>query len=426
MKENLILKTLAIRPFFYLIVAEFFSQFSMNLFNFALLIVVFSVANSSTAVSGVVIAFTLPSLIFGIFAGVLVDRWNKKSVLFLTNIIRALLVVPLIFFNQNLALIYLITFGVSFATQFFIPAETPIIPLLVKKELLLSANALFGVGIYASIFLAYALSGPFLYALGKNNIFTALAVFFLLAGFFTSLIRIEKGKLEPKKTREFSSLPSFKDEIKVVAGLISKSKVLYHALFSLTLSQIIILVFAVIGPGYAEHVLKIRVESFPLLFVTPAIIGMAIGALIIGSFFHKASKSALTKFGLFLMGLSILLLPYGSRFESRDIVHTINIYLPHLLKINVLHIMVFLASILGFATAFIFVPANTVLQEETSDEIRGKVYGVLNSLIGIMSIIPVVAVGSLADLIGVRSVITGIGLTVIAIAFIRVFVTDRE
>ena len=73
MKENLILKTLRIRPFFYLVVSEFFSQFSMNLFNFALLIVVFSIANSSTAVSGVVIAFTLPSLIFGIFAGVLVD-----------------------------------------------------------------------------------------------------------------------------------------------------------------------------------------------------------------------------------------------------------------------------------------------------------------------------------------------------------------
>jgi hypothetical protein len=57
----------------------------------------------------------------------------------------------------------MMTFGVSLVTQFFIPAETPIIPLLVRKELLLSANALFGMGIYASIFLAYALSGPLLF-----------------------------------------------------------------------------------------------------------------------------------------------------------------------------------------------------------------------------------------------------------------------
>ena len=426
MKENLILKTLRIRPFFFLVVSEFFSQFSMNLFNFALLIVVFSIANSSTAVSGVVIAFTLPSLIFGIFAGVLVDRWNKKTVLFLTNILRALLVIPLAFFHQNLALIYLVTFGVSFITQFFIPAETPIIPILVKKELLLSANALFGMGIYASIFLAYALSGPFLLLLGKGNIFSLLAIFFLIAGFFTSLIKIDKSKLEPKKNLLNQKLPTIREEISIAVDLISKSKILYHALFSLTLSQIIILVFAVIGPGYAAHVLKIKIESFPILFVTPAIIGMAFGALIIGSFLHNKSKSSLTKFGLFLMGLSILLLPYGSQVESRQIIHLINLYLPHLLKINILHIMVILASILGFAIAFIFVPANTSLQEETSDEIRGKVYGVLNSLIGVMSIIPVVVVGGLADLIGVKFVITGIGLVILFIAFLRTFVTDRN
>ena len=425
MKENLIIKTLRIRPFSFLIISEFFSQFSMNLFNFALLIVVFSIAKSNTAVSGVVISFTIPSLIFGILAGVLVDRWNKKSVLFSTNIIRALLVFPLVFFHQNIFLIYSITFGVSIITQFFIPAETPIIPLLVRKDLLLSANALFGMGIYISIFLAYALSGPLLLIFGQKNIFVFLAILFLLAGFFASLIKINKSKIGLKSIREDMKIPGFKEEIALVFGLISKSKKLYHALFSLTVAQILILIFAVIGPGYAVHVLKIRVESFPLLFVTPAIIGTALGALIIGSFLHKKSKSTLTKFGLFLMGLSILLLPYGSRVESRAIVHLINFYLPHILTINVLHIMVVLAFILGFATAFVFVPANTVLQEETTDESRGKIYGVLNSLIGIMSVIPVVLVGGLADIIGVKAVITGVGLVVLFIAFIRIFITDR-
>jgi len=291
MKENLILKALSIRPFSYLMISEFFSQFSMNLFNFALLILVFSISNSNSAVSGVVIAFTLPSVIFGILAGVLVDRWNKKNVLFLTNIIRALIVLPLAFFHQNIALIYLVTFGVSLITQFFIPAETPMIPLLVRKNLLLSANALFGMGIYVSLFLAYALSGPILLILGEKNIFTFLTILFIIAGFFAYLIKIKKGK---KTIGEIDSvtqkIPTFRQELKIVSDLISKSKALYHALFSLALAQILIYIFAVIGPGYAEHVLKIRVENFPLLFVTPAIIGVALGALTIGSFLHKKSK----------------------------------------------------------------------------------------------------------------------------------------
>ncbi|HUD05053.1 MAG TPA: MFS transporter [Patescibacteria group bacterium] len=422
MKENLILRVLRIRPFAYLIASEFFSQFSMNLLNFSLLLIVFSVANSNSAVSGVVLAFTIPSILFGIFAGVLVDRWNKKTVLFATNLIRAMLIVPLAFFHTNLAVIYAVTFGVSVVTQFFIPAETPIIPLLVGKPLLLSANALFGMGIYASIFLAYAMSGPFLYLFGQSYLFIFLSILFLIAGIFAFLIKGNKSKIEPKRT---AVVLGFKEEISVVLKLISQTKALSHALFSLVLAQILILVLAVIGPGYATHILRIRIESFPTIFMLPAVVGLTVGALIIGSFLHKKSKSALTKFGMLLMGISILLLPYGSRVESREIIHFINFYLPHILRITMLHITVCLAFLLGFATSFVFVPSNAVLQEETSDEWRGKVYGLLNSLVGVTSIIPVVVVGGLADLIGVKLVITGTGIVVILIALVRIFITDR-
>lgn len=425
MKENLILQTLRIRPFLFLILSEFFSQFAMNLFNFALLIVVFSLAKSNSAVSGVVIAFTLPSIIFGILAGVLVDRWNKKNVLFMTNIIRALIVLPLVFLNENLFLIYLATFGVSLVTQFFIPAETPIIPILVKKKLLLSANALFGMAMYSSIFFAYALSGPLLYFFGKNNIFTFLTITFLVAAFFAWIVKIKNADNFVSVKEETIKL-GFSREIKTILSLISKTKNLYHALFSLTLAQILIYVLAVIGPGYAQGVLRIKVENFPILFITPAIVGMAFAAIIIGSFLHKKSKSSLTKFGLLLLGLSILLLPYGAKFESREIVQFINFYLPHILKVNVMHIMTFLAFTMGIATAFVFVPANTILQEETSDEIRGKIYGILNSLIGVLSFAPVILVGSLADIVGVKEVITAIGLTVLIIAFVRIFITDKK
>lgn len=320
-------------------------------------------------------------------------------------------------------MIYLITFGVSVVTQFFIPAETPIIPLLVGKNLLLSANALFGMGIYASIFLAYALAGFFLSVFGEANLFIFLTILFLIAGIFAWMIRLNKSYLEPKDS---TKVLSYKTEVREVFRLISKTKALSHSLFSLTLAQIIILVLAVIGPGYAEHIIGIKVESFPTVFVTPAIIGIALGALIIGSFLHKKSKSTLVKFGMFLMGISILLLPFGSRVESREIVNFINSFLPVILKINILHITVTLAFILGFAASFVVVPSNAVLQEETSDEWRGKVYGLLNSLVGVTSIIPVVVVGGLADLIGVRMVIIGTGAVVLILALIRTFITDRN
>ncbi|KKP81077.1 MAG: Major facilitator superfamily [Candidatus Levybacteria bacterium GW2011_GWB1_35_5] len=426
MSENHILKTLQIRPFLYLILSEFFSQFSMNIFNFILLIVVFSIAKSNSAVSGVVIAFTFPTIIFGILAGVLVDRWNKKNVLFLTNFLRALMVVPLFFLSGDIFIIYAVTFGVSILTQFFIPAETPMIPVLVDRKYLLSANAIFGMVMYSSIFLAYALSGPILFLLGKQNVFIFITIFFLIATFFASIIKVKKKKeIGPTLNNETLTL-SFSQEIKTLITLISKTKSLYHALFSLTLAQVLIYVLAVIGPGYAQGVLRIKVEDFPLFFVTPAVIGMTLGALILGSFLHKISRSYLTKIGLILLGIAILLMPYGAKLESREFVQFINFYLPLFLQINILHIMIVLAFIIGFATAFVFVPANTILQEETSDESRGKIYGLLNSLVGVISFIPVVAVGGLADVIGVKAVITGIGIIVLVIAAVRIFITDKN
>lgn len=414
--ENRIIRTLAIRPFFFLILAEIFSQIAVNMLNFVIIIVVFTISSLNTAVSGAILSFIIPQLLFGLLAGVYVDKWNKKKVLYASNFLRAFLVLLLIFFHSNLALIYILTFAISLVSQFFIPAESPMIPIVVRRNLLLSANAIFGMVIYASIFIAYAISGPLLIILGQTVTFAVLGSCFLLAAFFAALIEVKT-----KAKRNFVDLSRFRislvDEVKAVVSFFRKAKIIYRALFLLTLAQILVLVLAVIGPGYAQEIVKIRVEEFPLFFVTPAVVGTALGAIILGSYFHKHTKQNLTKLGLFLLGLSILLLPYGSKVESKAVIHTINSYLPHAFEINILHIMVVLAFIMGIANSLIFVPSNTILQEETSEQVRGKVYGALNTMVGFFSFLPVLVVGGLADLFGIKAVITGVGIMVLLIGF---------
>lgn len=395
------------------------------MFNFVLVLIAFSVANSNTAVSGVVISFMLPSLLLGILAGVYVDKRNKKNILLGTNILRALLIFPLIFLHTNILFIYVFTFLVAVVTQFYVPAETPIIPHLVKRDLLLSANALFGIGLYASIFIAYALSGPMLLLFGKTNIFIFLGVVFLVSALFAYLIDF-KEEHHKENTAEVLANMNMAKEIRTAISIMAKTKTIYSALLLLTLAQIIILVLATIGPGYAEHVLKIRIENFPVVFVIPAIIGMALGAIILGSFFHKFSKEKLTRIGLIIVGVSILLLPYGSSFENRAIVHAVNSYLPHILRITGFHILILLAFILGFGNALVFIPANTILQEETSDEFRGKVYGALSTLVGLFSFLPIILAGSLADLIGVKGVLTIIGIAVLLVVLLRIILSRGE
>jgi MFS family permease len=416
---NNLLAALKNKAFLFLWLAEVLSQIASNMTNFILLLVVFSLTHSNTAVSGIMIAFLLPAIALGILAGVYVDRRDKKHVLTVTNIVRAGILLLLALFHSNLPGVYLLTFAVAAATQFFIPAETPMIPLLVKKHMLLASNALFGIAFYGSLLIAYALSGPFLIFFGKQMAFVILAGMFLAAAILSGLIkRSDDVKKESKKGANLT----VSGEVKTVLSLIFTIRNIYNSFFMLALSQILVLVIAVLGPGFASGILHIPVDTFPLLFVTPAALGMGIGAYMLINYFHQRNRIKVAILGLFGTSVALIILPFAGNIASFPIFPEVNHFLPQLLHITKLHVVSGIAFLSGIANALIFVPSNTLIQEETSDEVRGKIYGALNALIALLSILPIMVVGPLADVFGVSSVIVAIGICVGIIGIVRVIV----
>ncbi len=418
--DTYILRAFSERSFLYLWIGEVFTQVSTNLFNFFLIIIVFKLTSSNTAVSGIVLSFTIPAILFGSIAGAYVDRWDKKKVLIITNVIRALLLVVLAFSLNNIVMVFIISFVFSILVQFFIPAESPMIPLVVRQKYLLAANALFGLAIFGSILIAYIISGPLLILLQPVKTALFIAIMLFIGAAFISLIKPHHHYAKPH-TKEEKELNIFRD-LKNTIALMSRTKEIFRSLLLLALSQILILTLATVAPGYATQVLKIPVEEFPLLFVAPAALGMVIGAIVLVNFFRHRSKEKIITVGIFLSGLALILLPFGSKIASRDFVQIINSFLPHIISITTFHIMIVLAFLLGIANSFVFVPANTILQEKTSEEFRGKIYGFLNMAIGVLSLLPIIIVGGLSDLIGVGAVITGLGISLLFIGFVQIFV----
>lgn len=404
------------KSFLFLWLGEVFTQVAVNLFNFYLILVVFSLTKSNTAVAGAVISFTIPAIIFGIPAGVYVDRWNKKKVLYITNIIRAFLLILLFFVHTNLPAIYIISFLFSLVTQFFIPAETPMIPLLVKARHLLSANALFGIGIYGSILLAYVLSGPLLLLQGSQNMLLTIASLLIMSAVIIAGIRMPDVKSKGKNGIMQAEL-AIRREIHSAISELARSKAVYSSLFLLAMSQVLILLLAAIAPGYANLVLDIKVEEFPLLFIAPGALGMIIGGGILVHFFENVLKDKLITIGTFLASIAMIILPFCSAIASRDFIQTFNTF--SLPDITNLHILVVVAFILGIANALVFVPSNTILQEKTADESRGKIYGVLNAVVGVFSLVPLIVVGGLSDLVGIPAVIIGIGVLLFVVGLTR-------
>lgn len=91
------------------------------------------------AVSGVMAARVIPSLLLAPVAGVFVDRWDRKRVLIVTHVGRGI-IMALIPFTQELLALILATLLIEILSSFFAPAKDAVFPTLVRRDQLMSAN----------------------------------------------------------------------------------------------------------------------------------------------------------------------------------------------------------------------------------------------------------------------------------------------
>lgn len=110
----------------------------------ALPVHVYAVTGSALATSLILITATVPAIVFGSLAGVYVDRWNRRRIMVVVNLLRGpLLLVLLLPASAGwLWVMYVVLLLESTAGQFFGPAENALLPRLVDEEQLVTANAL--------------------------------------------------------------------------------------------------------------------------------------------------------------------------------------------------------------------------------------------------------------------------------------------
>ena len=92
------------------------------------------------------------------------------------------------------------------------------------------------------------------------------------------------------------------------------------------------------------------------------------------------------------------------------------------------YIVAALVFALGMLNAIISTTAQTVLQENSAEEVRGKVFGSLNMFINLASTLPILLTGVLADLLNVSTVVAVMGVGVVAFAIVqlwRLHTTER-
>ncbi|MCL6649382.1 MAG: MFS transporter, partial [Chloroflexi bacterium] len=181
--------------FLVLWIAQAISQTVQNLTFFTLMVAVEERTHSSAHMSALVLSTVLPAVLFGVASGVLIDRWNKKWVLIATNGLRALAVLGYLFLEQQPVLFYLLNFAFMTISQFFLPAEAAMIPRLVARDRLITANGLFNITFNLSQVLGFIVFGPTLTkAFGATTTLILVALAYVVCALLLLRLPSDRGE----------------------------------------------------------------------------------------------------------------------------------------------------------------------------------------------------------------------------------------
>lgn len=407
------------RDFCLLWLAQIFSQFADRIIFVVFVTIIainFDPSGKSTSLqSWLYIAFTIPAILLTAVAGVFSDIWNKKKVMIVTNILRGLMILALPLLDNTLISLYVLAFLMSAITQFFVPAEASIIPSVANKYQLMTANSLFATTMMASLIFGFALGDPMINILGIECVHWGIAFFFFFAAIALSFINYNQEDKKEEKTNFFEDLKTGLLYIKD-APIVRSAMLKLAALFS------VIVMLSIMSIGLSQKYLypqnpQLGAQKFAYIVVFCGI-GMVFGAAFIGNFCKKIEKHLLGYIGILICGISLLLFSMLPLIPQQVFLHfnTKSVMMFYLEQFDLTYPMLYsyiVALLIGVSTAFIAIPTQTILHTEINPEVRGKVFGILFTLLSTASTLPVLITAWGAEILGVAKMIFVVSLPIL-------------
>jgi MFS family permease len=399
------------RAFVYLWSAQTLSQLASNMVLAALMATVRRTTGSDTAVALLILSFLVPAVLFSTLGGVLVERSNAKLIMLATNVARAIGIVAFIFVapttaSANVPLVYLINFGVATATAIFAPAELTSIPRIVDRRHLMAANSIFVLTINATFAIGFGFLGPLvLNVLGPIAVYVLVAVMFGAAALaILPLPAVRPERVAPPATDAAGrAVHELVDQLREGMAFVRRHRVIAWSLAYLGISSSLIGVLGAIGPGFAVDILGLSPENF-FFIMGPAGLGAVVGILFLNSYGKGIPKRLVIDVGLVAMGITLVMLafikPVSATFgaATAPLEEAVPAIAP---LVSLIAVVVVIAVFAGLEYAFVAIPSQTALQEELPSDVRGRIFGILNTLLSVASFLPVLAAPAAADILNI-------------------------
>jgi MFS family permease len=390
--------------------AQVISQIGDGMMTVALVWLAISLAHSTEHsginLSSILIASTLPYL-FGIFTGAFVDRWDRRWTMIFSDLVRGFIVLLIPAINAVSPLhiweLALMSFLLGLAGQFFDPAKAALTPSLVPPEDLTSANALLTFTRQVLFVAGPAIGGTVIALAGPLGVFyvDALSFFGSAAVLFVMRTEYQRGARAPAASRRSGDiLRDIRDGFRYIHRKTTlRTVIAVGAALNFLLSPLPLLI-----PLYIKRVVKSGALQFGSL-TSVIFVGFAVGAVIVYAFGNRIGKGRLAGIAIVGAGLSAMGFALG---------------LP-------LWPTMAIGAVGGACIGISNIAATTIVQEQSEDAFRGRVYAFYDSLAQMGRPLSLVVGAFAADAFGIRSVFLIVGvLTVLCGAPVLVIPSMRH
>lgn len=358
-----------------LLLGRLVSLFGSQIYNFAIGLYVLQKTGSSAAFSMTLVFGMLPRILFGPLAGVISDRVDRKKIVVLSDILSGAIVLALAALatadELRVSYIYAANFLLNTCNTFFDIPMNASIPNIVDDKNLNRANSL-----NQTVSAMAQIGGPFLggivFALVDMRLFLIInATSFILSGISEMFIDFNLNNTDKQEEKESK-------EKKLSVGIIKEFKEVFKFLktrelliiifgFSLFLNFFVAFGVTVPFPYIINNVIKLIPEKYGILEAMFPL-GMMIGSIIMSIFKEKDKKykSFIGSILLVSMATALMSLPVMPMFMN--------------LNKNIYFVYYMISLIIsGAAVIYANIPIQLVIQRETPDSMRGRIFALLET-----------------------------------------------
>ena len=374
----------------------------------ALYTIILQLTGSGRDVGLLLVARFVPSFLFGPISGVVADRFSRRTIMIVSDLLRAVVVLGFLLVRRagQLWIVYVLTVFQLGLSTFFEPAKTAAIPSIVEDRELVAANAISSVTWSAMLTIGAAIGGIITDAYGTNVAFVLDAATYLVSAALIASIRVPKRAKRPRQKLSLGRILGITATIEGIRYVKDRPRVLAYLLVKPAwgLGGGILTLLAVFG----ERVFPVgkgAAGGIGVLFAARGI-GTAVGPIVARRIAGEGERRMQISIGIaFLIG-GVFYVAFGSATS-----------------------LMFALIVLGIAHcggSILWVFSTVMLQRSVADNFRGRVFAAELALLTLTMAASNYATGELLDRfrISPRIVTIGIGILFMMPAFTW-FLTQR-